>query len=133
MGAVIVSDVGRLMGALSIPLPASIKPAAIEALALWHGLKYCRELGLRNVAVYGDALNVLNGLNVSGWDLSDIGGVLDAVRLMMREFDMVSWKNVKKRSNLVAHKLARSALSLVQAMFCKDEGPPWLHDLIDAL
>ncbi|XP_062005812.1 uncharacterized protein LOC133722992 [Rosa rugosa] len=133
LGAVILSGTGQLMGAMSIPLPVPIKPIAAEALALWHALKFGRELGVRNVRVYGDALNVLNGLNASGWDLSAIGGVLDAVRLLMREFDIISWKHVKKRSNLVAHKLARSALSLVQAMFCKDVGPPWLHDLIDAV
>ncbi|PRQ45315.1 putative ribonuclease H-like domain-containing protein [Rosa chinensis] len=133
LGAVILSGTGQLMGAMSIPLPVPINPIAAEALALRHALEFGRAFGVRSVRVYGDALNVLNGLNASssGWDLSAIGGVLDAVRLLMREFEMISWKHVKKRSNLVAHKLARSALSLVQAMFCKDVGPPWLHDLID--
>ncbi|KAL6178031.1 hypothetical protein ACLB2K_049551 [Fragaria x ananassa] len=83
------------------------------------------------VMVKGDALNVLNGLNTHGWDLSEIGGVLDAVGVLMREFEVVSWKHVKKRLNIVVHRLARSALTRTQAMYCRKNGPQWLHELVD--
>ncbi|XP_062007966.1 uncharacterized protein LOC133724996 [Rosa rugosa] len=82
-----MNNTGGLIGALSIPLPVPIKAEATEALALWNGLCYCKELGLRRVKVFGDALNVLNGLTVPSWDLSDIGGILDAIRLIKLFFD----------------------------------------------
>ncbi|KAL6183056.1 hypothetical protein ACLB2K_044467 [Fragaria x ananassa] len=85
---------------------------------------------MSRVMVKGDALNVLNGLT-HGWDLSEIGGVLDAVRVMMRAFEVVSWKHVKKRLNIVVHRLARSALTRTQAMYCRENGPEWLHELVD--
>lgn len=71
------------MGALSIPLPFPLTPPATEALALWHRLNYCRQLGVTRVMVKGDALNK-NSLGVHGWDFSEIGGVVDAVRITMR-------------------------------------------------
>ncbi|XP_062018172.1 uncharacterized protein LOC133734535 [Rosa rugosa] len=130
LGAVVLRSDRSLLGALSVPLPFLLTPAVTEALALWHGLNYCKELGVQSVVIKGDALNVLNGLKVDGWDLSEIGGVLDAVGLMMHEFELVSWKQVKKRFNAIAHHLARSALTLPQAWYCKEQGTLWIYDLI---
>ncbi|KAL6192120.1 hypothetical protein ACLB2K_038507 [Fragaria x ananassa] len=61
---------------------------------------------------------------------TEIGGVLDAVRLTMTEFEIVSWRHMKKRFNAVAHELARRALSLAEGWFCKEQGPEWLIQLI---
>ncbi|KAL6125577.1 hypothetical protein ACLB2K_073633 [Fragaria x ananassa] len=130
VGAVVLNPEHGLLGALSIPLPLSLNPKATEALALWYGIEYGKKLGLLNVDIRGDALNVLNGLNTRGWDFSEIGGVLDAVRLTMTEFEIVSWRHVKKRFNAVAHELARRALSLVEGWFSKKQGPEWLIQLI---
>ncbi|KAL6130570.1 hypothetical protein ACLB2K_068949 [Fragaria x ananassa] len=130
LGAVLLKPDKSLVGALSVPLNLPLSPIATEALALWHGLKFCKELNVERLMIKGDALNVLNGLKVHSWDLSEIGGILDAIRLLMSEFDWISWKHVKKRRNSIAHSLARSALSLSQTWFCKEDGPPWLHDVI---
>ncbi|KAL6179390.1 hypothetical protein ACLB2K_050905 [Fragaria x ananassa] len=62
LGAAMLSAKRGLLGALSIPLPFSLSPLATEPLALWHGLKYCKRLGIQKVEVRGDALDVLNGL-----------------------------------------------------------------------
>ncbi|KAL6183871.1 hypothetical protein ACLB2K_045281 [Fragaria x ananassa] len=62
--------------------------------------------------------------------LCEIGGVLDAVRLIMTDFEIVSWRHVKKRFNVVAHELARRALSLTEGWLCKEQGPEWLFQLI---
>ncbi|KAL6123067.1 hypothetical protein ACLB2K_075590 [Fragaria x ananassa] len=130
LGAVLLKPDKSLVGALSVPLNLPLSPIATEALALWHGLKFCKELNVERLMIKGDALNVLNGLKVHSGDLSEIGGILDAIRLLMSEFDWISWKHVKKRRNSIAHSLARSALSLSQTWFCKEDGPPWLHDVI---
>ncbi|KAL6223768.1 hypothetical protein ACLB2K_002626 [Fragaria x ananassa] len=47
-----------LLGALSL----SLNPKATEAFVLWYGIKYGKKLGITNVDIRGDALNVLNGL-----------------------------------------------------------------------
>lgn len=77
-----------------------------EAMALWHGLMYCKHLGLSKVETEGDAFNVLNSLKMDLLDLSEIGGLLDGIRLMLPDFTIVSWKHVRKRGNQVVHGLA---------------------------
>ncbi|KAL6221367.1 hypothetical protein ACLB2K_009118 [Fragaria x ananassa] len=89
----------------TVPLPLSLNPKATESLALWYGIEYGKKLGITNVDIRGDALNVLNGLKTRGWDFNEIRGVLDAVKLIMTEFEIVSWRCVKKRFNAVTHGL----------------------------
>lgn len=132
IGAVVLSANGELMGAISVPMEAVLKPHIIEALALWHGMKLCRQMGVTKLAIAGDAVNVINAIGRNVLDLSDIGGIMDAVRRMKAEFEWVSWKHVRKRQNGIAHTLARHALKMVQSMFCYDSGPPWLHEVIVA-
>ncbi|KAL6176931.1 hypothetical protein ACLB2K_053563 [Fragaria x ananassa] len=132
IGAVVLSANGELMGAISVPMEAVLKPHIIEALALWHGMKLCRQMGVTKLAIAGDAVNVINAIGRNVLDLSDIGGIMDAVRWMKAEFEWVSWKHVRKRQNGIAHTLARHALKMVQSMFCYDSGPPWLHEVIVA-
>lgn len=68
---------------------------------LWHGLMYYKQLRLSNVNIEGDALNVLNSLKMDLLDLSEIGEVLDEIRLMLYDFILVSWKHVWKRGVLI--------------------------------
>nr|XP_011465330.1 PREDICTED: uncharacterized protein LOC105351724 [Fragaria vesca subsp. vesca] len=123
IGAVVLSDNGELMGAISVPMEAVLKPHIIEALALWHGMKLCRQMGVTKLAIAGDAVNVINAIGRNVLDLSDIGEIMDAVRMMNAELEWVSWKHVRKRQNRIAHTLARHALKMVQSMFCYDSGP----------
>lgn len=56
---------------------------------------------------------------------------MEEVKQVMRVFEMVSWKHVRKKCNIVAQKLARSALKLNENMYCQEVGPPWLHNLVE--
>ncbi|KAL6135993.1 hypothetical protein ACLB2K_061295 [Fragaria x ananassa] len=112
VGVVVLNPEHGLLGALLVPLPLSLNPKATKALALWYEIEYEKKLGITNVDIRGDALNVLNGLKTRGWDFR------------------VSWRHVKKCFNAVAHELARRALSLVEGWFCKEQGHEWLLQLI---
>lgn len=131
LGAVIRDEVGALRGAMAIPCVIPLSPLATEALALLNGLKYCRELGVSKIEIEGDALTVLQALDATGVDLSEIGVVIEEVKLVMLDFEMVSWKHVKKKGNIVAHRLDRSALQIKESMFCQEVGPSWIHDLVE--
>ncbi|KAK9921920.1 hypothetical protein M0R45_030413 [Rubus argutus] len=54
-----------------------------KTMALWHGLMYCKYLGLSKVETEGDDFNVLNSLKMDLLDLSEIGGLLDGIMLML--------------------------------------------------
>ncbi|KAK9950087.1 hypothetical protein M0R45_005590 [Rubus argutus] len=77
-------------------------------------------VGADQIDIEGDALNILNSLklDVLYMDLSDIGGGIDEVRLVLPTFTMVSWKHVRKRDNRSSRPwTAGSALPLVQSMY----------------
>ncbi|KAL6186103.1 hypothetical protein ACLB2K_042225 [Fragaria x ananassa] len=130
LGAIIMSGSGNQLGALAFPRTAVLKPHIIEALALWYGLKLSKQVGVSKLTIVGDAINVIHAIGQSGLDLSDIGGVMDAVRSLKSEFEWISWKHVRKRKNQIAHTLARRALKMDQALLCFDSWPPWLQELI---
>ncbi|KAL6192083.1 hypothetical protein ACLB2K_038470 [Fragaria x ananassa] len=78
----------------------------------------------RAVNKFNKGLNVIHAIGQSGLDLSDIGGVMDAVRSLKSEFEWISWKHVRKHKNQIAHTLARRALKMDQNLLCFDSGPP---------
>ncbi|XP_062010609.1 uncharacterized protein LOC133726994 [Rosa rugosa] len=54
LGAVVIDEGRCLKGATAIPM--------IKALALWHGLKLCKHLGVSRLVIIGDAASVINAL-----------------------------------------------------------------------
>ncbi|KAL6129644.1 hypothetical protein ACLB2K_072993 [Fragaria x ananassa] len=115
LGAIIMSGYGNQLGALAFPRTAVLKPHIIEALALWYGLKLSKQVGVSKLTIVGDAVNVIHIIGQSGLDLSDIGGVMDAVCSLKSEFEWISWKHIRKRKNQIVHTLARRALKMDQA------------------
>ncbi|KAL6176764.1 hypothetical protein ACLB2K_053397 [Fragaria x ananassa] len=130
LGAIIMSGSGNQLGALAFPLTADVKPHIIEALALSYGMKLSKQVGVSKLTIVEDAVNVIHVIGQSDLDLSDIRGVIDAVRSLKSEFEWISWKHVRKRKNQITHTLARRALKMDQALLCFDSGPPWLQELI---
>lgn len=80
---------------MAIPCVLPLSPLATEVVALLNGLKYCCELGVSKIEIEGDALStVIKALDATGVDLSEIGAVIEEVKLVMLDFEMVSWKHV---------------------------------------
>ncbi|KAL6202879.1 hypothetical protein ACLB2K_026583 [Fragaria x ananassa] len=130
LGAIIMSGSGNQLGDLAFPLTSVLKPHIIEALTLWYGMKLSKQVGVSKLIIVGDAVNVIHAIGQSGLDLSNIGGVMDAVHSLKSEFEWISWKHVRKRKNQIAHTLARRALKMDQSLFCFDYEPSWLQELI---
>ncbi|XP_062026332.1 uncharacterized protein LOC133742668 [Rosa rugosa] len=131
MGAVVRDEFGRMQGALAVPVDGSLSPLATEAAALRYGILYCKELSFTKVKIEGDALNVLKALDCNDIDLSEIEAVIEDVKHVMVEMEMVKWKHVWKKYNQLARALARLALTMAESMFCKEISPIWLQDLVE--
>ncbi|XP_061998910.1 uncharacterized protein LOC133716207 [Rosa rugosa] len=80
MGAVVLDEFGRMQGALAVPVDGTLSPLATEAVALRYGVLYCKELGFTRVEIEGDALNVLKALDCNGFDLNEIGAIIEDVK-----------------------------------------------------
>ncbi|KAL6218265.1 hypothetical protein ACLB2K_011480 [Fragaria x ananassa] len=87
LGPVVLSGSCNLMGAIAVLMKPAFKPHNIEALVLWHGTKLCRQIGVTKLAIASDAVNVINAIGKNELDLSNIGGIMDAVRKMKVELE----------------------------------------------
>ncbi|XP_061993432.1 uncharacterized protein LOC133711306 [Rosa rugosa] len=96
---VVLDEFGRMQGALVDPVDGTLSLLATEAGALRYGILYCKELGFTRVEIEGDVLNVLKALDSNGFDLSEIGAVIEGVKHVMVEMEMVKWKHVRKKYN----------------------------------
>jgi hypothetical protein len=60
---VITRDVeGFVLAAMCITVPFSIDPIVAEAVAAWKAVKFCRDVGLQQVFIEGDALKIIHAL-----------------------------------------------------------------------
>ncbi|XP_040374702.1 uncharacterized protein LOC121052859 [Rosa chinensis] len=99
IGAVVLDEFERMQGALAVPVDGTLSRLATEAAALRYGILYCKELGFTRVEIEGDALNVLKALHSNGFDLSEIRAIIEGVKHVMVEMEIVKWKHVRKKYN----------------------------------
>jgi hypothetical protein len=50
MGIILRNHEGKVRAAWSLSKPGLLEPAAAEAVALFHGMKFCKELGISNLS-----------------------------------------------------------------------------------
>jgi ribonuclease HI len=112
-GCVIISPNGMCID-LSIRLEFACTNNQVEYESLLHGLKYLRDLGARDVDVFGDSNLIMR--QIKG-DSQCLDGVVNSYRdrcldvIML--FDMFSIKHIPREENNRANRLAQQALGYV--------------------
>jgi ribonuclease HI len=110
---VIVSPNGAYID-LSIRLEFSCTNNQVEYKSLLHGIEYLRDLGVRDVDVFGDSNLIVQ--QVRG-DSQYLDGVLDSYRDkcldIIKLFDMFSIKYIPQEENSQANQLAQQASGYV--------------------
>jgi hypothetical protein len=85
-------------------------PAVAEAF----GAKICAEfglfLGLRNVVLEGDALEVVRAISREGDEDGYLGNLIGETRHLLRGFECWAVSHVRRAGNMVAHNLAKLAV-----------------------
>ncbi|KAH7572246.1 hypothetical protein JRO89_XS04G0226300 [Xanthoceras sorbifolium] len=109
-GKVLVSYTSLLLGLFSSDIG--------EALAILLGLRLAIDMGLSTVCVESDAASVVKQLSSRVTSCSDIGLILDDIGLILDDilslvvnFADLSFSSVRRSTNIVAHGLAKFALS----------------------
>ncbi|KAL5779613.1 hypothetical protein ACOSQ2_010350 [Xanthoceras sorbifolium] len=103
MGKVLVSYTSLLLGLFSSDIG--------EALAILRGLRLAIDMGLSTVCVESDAASVVKQLSSRVTSCSDIGLILDDILSLVVNFADLSFSSVRRSANIVAHGLAKFALS----------------------
>ncbi|KAL5843786.1 hypothetical protein ACOSQ4_009744 [Xanthoceras sorbifolium] len=102
-GKVLVSYTSLLLGLFSSDIG--------EALAILRGLRLAIDMGLSTVCVESDAASVVKQLSSRVSSCSDIGLILDDILSLVVNFADLSFSSVRRSANIVAHGLAKFALS----------------------
>jgi ribonuclease HI len=94
-----------------------LDPSVAEALALFHGVNLCKNLGITNLFVESDSQVVISTIRDQGASNSRFGHLVDDIREVLTYF--THWKigHVNRLSNRAAHGLAKAAVHHV--MDCK--------------
>ncbi|XP_059460184.1 uncharacterized protein LOC132189464 [Corylus avellana] len=113
VGVLVRDHEGRVMAARSVTKSGFLEPTAAEALALFEGVRLCKDLGILNLIVEGGAQVVVNAIQARDPTCSRFGQLIDNTRSLLRDFPRWQIIYVSRNANNGAHKLTKEATRLI--------------------
>ena len=126
IGVVIHNSEGMVLGSQSKQLSQAFSPLQIEAMAIKIALQFATDLGVQHAILKTDSLVLVKVLREGTKFLSTVGLVLDEIRNMINFFTELHYSHVKREGNIVAHKLARHAICVLNFVV-------WMEDVLPPL
>jgi ribonuclease HI len=121
---------GLVVAARSLTLHGHTDSLVAEAWAALHAVVLAKESGLLDIILEGDALQVVNEINLVIHSLSKIGHFTDGIRSVLhspRSFRVI---HVKREANSAAHILVKAAVFYVRNSIWLEETPPPVFDIV---
>ncbi|KAG8383645.1 hypothetical protein BUALT_Bualt04G0035500 [Buddleja alternifolia] len=109
-GVVARNSNGSCLGWLSKFFPDIEDLEHAESLAAREAMELASRFGWRNIILEGDCAQVISKLRSPDTDSSFIASLISNVKFLCSRFACVSFCQVKRSGNHVAHTLARSAV-----------------------
>ena len=94
-----------------------------ELKAIFFGLKFAIDCGLRAVIVEGDSLSAIQMICSLHGSLSLEGSLVEDIKIFAAFFDKISFIFAPRKCNRVAHELAKWACSVCNDVFILEEVP----------
>nr|XP_023919081.1 uncharacterized protein LOC112030645 [Quercus suber] len=130
VGVVIRNSEGLVLGSLSKLVPLAYSPLEIEATAIATALEFASDLGFQRAIIETDSLVLVKALREDSEFLSAVGLILDEIRRKVNFFNELHYSHVKREGNIVAHKLARHAISVSDIVVWMEDVPPLLFPVV---
>jgi ribonuclease HI len=113
VGAVLWDHDGSFV--LSISEGLGVFPALemAEAIAVRRALTVARDQNMPKVALVLDCLSLIQRITSQVRDRSSLGTVIDDIKILATDFESCSFSFSSRKTNVVAHKLARCSEPLV--------------------
>uniref|UniRef100_A0A7N2KZZ0 RNase H type-1 domain-containing protein n=1 Tax=Quercus lobata TaxID=97700 RepID=A0A7N2KZZ0_QUELO len=126
--AMVVRDqAGLVLASLSQKIPLSTSVEIVEVIAARRALLLARELGFERVMVEGDSEIIIKAIKEKALPSSDLGHILEDIRVLSRSFNSISFHHIKRMGNCVAHHLAHRSFCNPLLVWM-EEVPP---DIVD--
>ncbi|XP_059442086.1 uncharacterized protein LOC132174450 [Corylus avellana] len=130
LGVLVRDHEGQVKAARSVTKSGFLEPTAAEAMALFEGVRLCKDLGILSIIVEGDAQVVINAIQARDPTCSKFGQLVDDIRSLLRNFSRWQISYVSRNANNGAHKLAKEATKMIMDRFWNLSIPDCISDLV---
>ncbi|KAJ0088281.1 hypothetical protein Patl1_33237 [Pistacia atlantica] len=102
-----------------------------ESFAALQAVTLAAEIGINQIILEGDALQVVNDLLRDEENWGQVGLISMDTKVLSRNFITFSVHHVKRASNVIAHTLAKNALTINDVLVELEEVPNCIGSLVD--
>ena len=111
VGAVARDAMGGFLGASGLVIKGILDPETMEAEACREGIALAKDLYLTNLRLASDCQTVIRRIN-GGDTLGKYGQIVCEIKDTSTEFQKIEFAHEERLTNINAHNLARSCISL---------------------
>uniref|UniRef100_A0A7N2MU32 Reverse transcriptase domain-containing protein n=1 Tax=Quercus lobata TaxID=97700 RepID=A0A7N2MU32_QUELO len=130
---VVVRDMnGLVLASCAKRIHQSVKAMEIEAMAAATALTFAKDLGFQRLILEGDSLEVIQALLERTETLTPTGLLLEDVRSLSQNFDLLLYSHTKRDGNAVAHSLAKYALRIPDFLAWMEDVPTHIQSIVQA-
>jgi ribonuclease HI len=112
-GAVLRDHDGNFLLSCSEGLAGFPPPEMAEAIAVRRALTVSKERGFTKIVLVSDCLSLIQRISSTARDRSFLGTVIGDIKALKTDFQSCLFRFSSRKTNVVAHKLARSSEPLV--------------------
>ncbi|XP_042980109.1 uncharacterized protein LOC122310294 [Carya illinoinensis] len=114
IGLVARDHEGTVLVTKKLSISTITEPILVEALGAFHAATLAKELGLNSIILEGDALQIVNGINLQAKRWDRVGMILLDNKVLLSSLNQWKVVFVRRSGNQVAHELAKESLELAE-------------------
>ena len=135
VGVVVRDDAGHVIAALCRKLYTPLGPLVVEAKAIEIGVKFAKEVGVRDVIFEGDSLMICNAIHGLTEAAPSVQNVITGILKCAQDFRTFDFSHTKRQGNTPAHVLAQHAVNVDDLVVWLEESPTCIqhacmHDVL---
>ncbi|XP_065633571.1 uncharacterized protein LOC136069217 [Quercus suber] len=123
IGVLIRDEIGRVEVALCKKVEAPLGALEVEAKALEAGLLFARDVGLQDVVLEGDSINLVNALRGNCDPPAAVEPIILGIIELSKVFRNIAFSHVCRKGNVLAHLLAKQASNVADFISWIEKNP----------
>jgi ribonuclease HI len=129
ISVVVRDNEGVVVGASSWQVFSLPDSEAAEALAMWKGLEFAKDMSFLNLITESDASNVVLALNAHQQSPNYVGSIIRDCISFKGSFRSLNFSHIRREANQSAHYLAKYALKNLDCVWI-EETPPCISAVL---
>ena len=131
---VIRDHFGNFIAGLSMKFRFPLGAIEVEAKAFESGLEFAKDMGIQDIVLEEDSLNIVHALSGNSHAASTIATLIYGMQVTSFEFWNVLFSHIRRNGNILAHQLAKHTLGIFDFSIWIEESPCFLvqallHDI----